>query len=94
MTQDQGGLFGWPVELAEAAAAHQIELDQAGERQRACDGGLGFLGHAQQQECDQGGGDLGSHGVLGDAEEAGDLERLLDPAEEQLDIPYKKPLIS
>ena len=34
-----------------------------------CDGALGGLGQAQQQEGDQGDGDLDAHGVLGGAEE-------------------------
>jgi len=47
----------------------------------------GGLSEAQQQEGYEGDGDLDAHGVLGGAEKAGDLQRLFDPAEEQLDRP-------
>src|SRR5258708_35387289 len=39
---------------------------------------------AEQEEGDERDGDLDADGVLGGAEEAGDLQGLLDPAEEQL----------
>ena len=45
------------------------------------------LSHPQQQKSDQRDGDLDADGVFAGAEEAADLEDLLDPAEEQLDRP-------
>src|SRR6201999_648641 len=36
---------------------------------------------------DEGNGDLDAYGILGDPDEASDLEGLLDPTEEQLDSP-------
>jgi hypothetical protein len=42
---------------------------------------------AQQHECDQGAVDLDAHGVFAAAEKAADLEVLLEPFEQQFDIP-------
>ena len=56
-------------------------------RREGCDAFLRGLSEAEQQESDEGDGDLDTHRVLGGAEEAGDFEGLLDPAEEQLDGP-------
>jgi hypothetical protein len=45
----------------------------------------------QQQERDQRDGDLNAHRILGGPDEALDLQALLDPAEEQLDLPAFHP---
>jgi hypothetical protein len=74
-------------EAIEAAAVHQVEAHEAGEGERAGDRLLPGLSQTQQQEGDQGDGDLDAHGVFASAEEAPDFEDLLDPAEEQLDRP-------
>ena len=66
---------------------HKIGAHEPGEGERALDAVLGRLGEAQEQKGDEGNSDLDVHGILGGAEEAGDLEGLLDPAEEQLDGP-------
>src|SRR5438309_8779223 len=66
---------------------HQIDAHETGEALRAGDGALAGLGETQQQKGDQRDRDLGAHGILTEAEEAGDFEHLLDPAEEQLDRP-------
>src|SRR5713101_8969167 len=66
---------------------HEVGANQPCEGQRASDGFLGLLSEAEQQEGYESAGDLDAHGILGGAEEAGDLEDLLDPAEEQLDGP-------
>src|SRR6202011_5187152 len=80
--------FGWrSVELVEAPGMHDVELNKPGKAQRTADGGLQSLRHAQQQKSDQGDGHLDADCVVGGAEEAGDLQCLLDPAEEQLDAP-------
>jgi hypothetical protein len=74
----------WGEQLIDAAAVHQIGADKAGEGERAFDGVLSRLGETQQHEGDQRHGDLEAHGVLAGADEVADVERLLDPAEEQL----------
>ena len=66
---------------------HQICAHEAGEYEKACDCGLRGVCQAQQQIDDEGDGDVGAHGVLGAADEVVDLEGVLDPAEEQLDVP-------
>ena len=50
-------------------------------------GGVGFLEQAQQAKSDQGGIDLDLHGIFATSEECLDLEVLLDPLEEQFDLP-------
>ena len=74
-------------QAVERSAMHQVEPHQAGEGERAGDGALSSLSQPQQQKSDQRDGDLDAHGVFAGAEEAADLEGLLDPAEEQLDRP-------
>ena len=66
---------------------HEIICDQAGECKEALDAVLYSVSGAQEQECDQCDGDLDAHGVLGCAEEVPDFEGVLDPAEEQFDLP-------
>src|SRR5215472_17906330 len=66
---------------------HQIGAHQPDEGERAVNDFLRGLRQAQQQEGDQGDGDLGLDGILAGAKKAGDLEDLLDPAKEQLDCP-------
>ena len=84
---------GWRgKQLIDAAAEHQIGADEAGEGERAFDGVLGRLGQTQEHEGDQRHGDLEAHGVLAGADEVADFQRLLDPAEEQLNAPTSEPL--
>jgi hypothetical protein len=79
---------GWFIEQAvETSAVHEVDAHQPGEGERALDQALSRLCQTQQQKGDQRDGDLDADGVLGGAEEAGDLQGLLDPAEEQLDGP-------
>src|SRR5215471_20223573 len=66
---------------------HQIGAHQPDEGERAVNDFLSSLRQAQQQEGDQGDGDLDLDGILAGAKKAGDLEDLLDPAKEQLDCP-------
>src|SRR5437016_2540434 len=75
------------VELIKRPPMHEVGADEPGEGERAFDDVLSRLSQSQQQEGDQRDGDLDADGVLGGAEEARDLEGLLDPAEEQLDGP-------
>ena len=60
---------------------------QAGECERAAHDFLSHLGHTQDEEGDQGDGDLDAHCIFADADEALDPQRLLDPAEKQFDLP-------
>ena len=48
---------------------HEIGADEAGEGERAAGEVLCGLSQAQQQEGDEGDGDLDAHGILGGAEE-------------------------
>jgi hypothetical protein len=72
---------------------HEIGAHQAGELERAGYGVLRRLREAQEQEGDQRNRDLNAHSVLAEPDEVLDAQRLLDPTEEQLDIPYRLPLI-
>ena len=74
-------------EAVERSSMHEIICDQAGECKAALDAVLYSVSGAQEQECDQCDGDLDAHGVLGCAEEVPDFEGVLDPAEEQFDLP-------
>lgn len=66
---------------------HQIGAYQTGDGERALNGALGFLRQAQEQESDQRDGELNAHGVLAAPEKMPDLQRLLDPAEKQFNLP-------
>src|SRR6266853_5330088 len=83
---EKGWGFGFQ-EAVETSAVYQIGADKTGEGEWAGDGFLCGLSQLQQQEGDQGDGDLDADGVFAGAEEAGDFEGLLDPAKEQLDRP-------
>ena len=77
----------WGEQIIDRPAVHEVGADQSGEDGRTLNVFLSGLGQAQQQKGDECDRDLDSHGILGGADEAGDLEGLLDPAEEQLDGP-------
>ena len=79
--------WGGIEEGIERSPVHEIDADEAGEGERAFDGFGGLLSEPQDEEGDEGDGDLNAHGVLGGPEEVADFEGLLDPAEEQLDLP-------
>ncbi|MDE2068953.1 MAG: hypothetical protein KGI99_17540 [Bradyrhizobium sp.] len=52
----------WRLEqIVERAAVHQIGTDKSGKDERTAHGFLGSLGQPQQQESDQGNGDLDTH---------------------------------
>ena len=78
---------GWPVELLDRSQLHQVDPHEAGEGKKAGDADVSGVRHAQQQVGDQCHRDLDAYGILAGAEELADLQRLLDPAEEQLDLP-------
>src|SRR5260221_6599245 len=88
---DLRGVLWWSglglKQLVDASAMHQIEAHQAGKGERAESAFLRGLGEAQQEEGDEGDGDLNAHGIFAGADELSDLQRLLDPAEEELDGP-------
>ena len=73
----------------EAEWATEAEFE-AGEEQCGAvfeRAGRGLMQDAQQQKSDQRDIDLGAHGVVAAAEKAADLEVLLEPFEQQLDLP-------
>ena len=74
-------------QIIDRAAVHEIGVDQSGKDERSLNAFLCGLGQTQQQEGDERDGNLDAYGILGGADEASDLEDLLDPTEEQLDGP-------
>lgn len=66
---------------------HEVYSGEPGKFEWAAYRALSALGHAQDEKGDHGNGDLNADGILGDADEVLDSKRLLDPAEEQLDLP-------
>jgi hypothetical protein len=83
--EDRSG-FGLEQTI-DGPAVHQIGADQTGEDERAVDDFLSGLRETQQQEGDEGNGNLDAHGILARTEKSADLEDLLDPTKEQLDRP-------
>ena len=74
-------------EIFDRADVHEVGSDEPGEREQACLGQLRPVSDPEDEESDQRDGDLRLDCVLAGAEKALDLEVLLDPAEEQLDLP-------
>src|SRR6202158_4230166 len=74
-------------QVIDGAAVHEVGADQSGENDRTLNALLGGLSQAQQQEGDECDCNPDAYSILGGADEASDLEGLLDPAEEQLDGP-------
>src|SRR5260221_10410878 len=78
---DLRGVLWWSglglKQLVDASAMHQIEAHQAGKGERAESAFLRGLGEAQQEEGDEGDGDLNAHGIFAGADELSDLQRLL-----------------
>src|SRR5258708_6145779 len=77
----------WLVDVGDGSSGEQAGADEFGEAdgghlEEAVSGGA-----AQQQIGDHGGEELQSDGVWAAAEEGPDLEMLLDPSEQQLDLP-------
>src|SRR5215208_7283622 len=72
---------GWRgiEEGIERSSVHEVGSDEAGEGEWAFDSFGGGVSEAQQQEGDEGDGDLDAHGIFGSPEEVADLEGLLDP---------------
>ena len=71
----------------DAGDFHEMALDETREGEKTIgrlDRGVDQL---EQQESDQGDGELNADGVLADSKELADFEVLLDPTEEQLDGP-------
>ena len=66
---------------------HEVRADESGKFERAVHHFLSKLGHTQDEKGDQGDGDLNADRILGDPDKVPDSKRLLDPAEEQLDLP-------
>src|SRR5205085_5582587 len=74
-------------QLIDGPQMHDVGADQPGEGQWAEADLAGVLDETQEEVGDQGAGDLDAHGVLGAADEVGDLQGLLDPPEEEFDGP-------
>ena len=74
-------------EVDERAALEGRLGDEAGDGLEAEPGSGPDLREPQQQVGDQRGDDLDAHRILAGAEEVPDLQVLLDPLEEQLDLP-------
>lgn len=81
-----GPSFGFP-DSVDSAPLHEVEANQAGEGERLADCVLAGLRHAQQQVGDERDEDLDPDAILGSTEEVADLQVLLDPFEEQFDLP-------
>src|ERR1700759_4638112 len=76
------------VEQVRDRAAHeQMSAHDQQDRAGGVERGLGLLDQPNQQIGDEGDGDLAANGIVAAAEKACDLEVLLDPFEEQLDLP-------
>ena len=83
-----GGASGWWLcQVCKRPQVHEIGADEADEGEQTGGRSAGRGRQSQHQKDDQGDGDLDTDGILAGAEEALDLEVLLDPAEEQLDLP-------
>jgi hypothetical protein len=80
---------GWRGEVVDGSGVHEIGANEPCECEDAGDRALDRMRHAQQQIGDQSCGYLCPDGVQRGAEEAADFEGLLDPAEEQLDLPAR-----
>src|ERR1700692_1886776 len=77
----------WMEQVIDGAAVDEVAADQSGEDDRTLNALLCGLSQAQQQEGDECDSNLDAYSILGGADEASDLEGLLDPAEDQLDSP-------
>ena len=74
-------------EVGEGPALEGGLGDEAGDGLEAEPGSGSGLREPQQQVGDERGDDLDAHGILAGAEEVPDLQVLLDPLEEELDLP-------
>ena len=82
---DRRGFF----DGAEVAALEEAQGDQIGEAQDRDLDAMTAGGDAQQRVGEHRGKDLEADGVVVVAEEAADVEMLLDPAKQQLDLPSR-----
>lgn len=95
MGELQKGLDGWRLlwrwwieQFLDGFAVHEVTSEKAGDSvqadvRREC----GLLSDSDQQVGDQGGDDLQLDGVFRGSQELLDPEVLLDPLEEQFDLP-------
>lgn|SRR5687767_8196961 len=78
----------WIEEFLDGFAVQEMTSDEIGDRVQAdASGKHGLLSDSDQQEGDQGRDDLKLDGILRGTQELLDPEVLLDPFEEQLDLP-------
>ncbi len=66
---------------------HEVGAHQTSKSKRAFRDGLGRLRQPQEHKDGQCDGDLNAYGIFGDADKALDPQGLVDPAEEQFDLP-------
>ena len=66
---------------------HEVGANEAGKFEWAAHAVLKSCGHTQDQESDEGNRDLNPNSILRHADEVLNLQCLLDPAKEQLDLP-------
>src|SRR3954451_15799776 len=85
-----GGIdLGRSVDICDRLSYEQRGGDQAGEADGRHEDAALASGDAQQQIGNHGCKDLQSDGVFGAAEELAKLQMLLDPAEQQFDLPAR-----
>src|SRR5579883_2823170 len=77
----------WMEQSIDWPPVHQVSAHQSCEFEGAADRFLRILGPAQEQECDQGDGNLDADGVFRNSDEVLDFHGLFHPAKEQLDLP-------
>ena len=54
----------WIEEPVDTASVHEVDADETGEDERAPDDALSSLSQTQQQERDEGSGNLDAHSVF------------------------------
>ena len=93
MERGFGGVDVWrPVDFGEGLSREEAAGDEVGEAD--CRDGNAALagGDAQQKIGDHGGDHLEADGILRATEEPAQFEVLLDPAEQELDLPAQRNL--
>src|SRR5258708_11488007 len=83
----RGGDLGGSVDIGDRPSYEQRCCDEAGKADGRHDDAAFACGDPQQQISDHGSDDLQADRVLGAAEELAKLQMLLDPAEQQFDLP-------
>jgi hypothetical protein len=77
----------WFCAVGDVEAREERDADPGEDSLCAEGAGAGLAEHSEQQEGDEGSVDLDFDGVFGAPDEAFDLEVLLDPLEQEFDLP-------